>query len=227
MAQIKKKLIILLLLLCCCSKSDSDVKIYRTAIMDVRVYADPKSRRSPGQEIGKIPFKEKVEIIDNNEIKIDDYSFIKIKYNDVVGYVYSARLSERSDMPFVDNVKYHYTLNEFEYDRERVIYLAKESMLKYDESEESLTNKYYIDDPQIYSFYGKDCNGIVKKYIMVIMLSKLHKDLNHQTIFTIDDKNKYSWVESGEINLINKDSTEELKYYINERLKTGNVDYCP
>ena len=227
MLHIKRLLIILLFLICCCSKSDSDVKIYRTAIMDVRVYADPKSRRSPGQEIGKIPFKEKVEIIDNNEIKIDDYSFIKIKYKDIIGYVYSMDLSERNDIPFVDKVKYDYILNEFEYDRKKVIDFAKKYMIRTGHYEESLSNRYYIDDPQVYTFYGKDCNGKVKKYIMVIMLSKLHKELNHQTIFIIDDKNKYSWVESGEINLINKNSTEELKYYINERLKTGNVDYCP
>ena len=221
MLQIKRLIIIFLVLFCCCSKSSSDEKRYRTAVTGLDIYADPKNRYV-GQEIGTVPFKGRVEIVDNNEVKIDDYSFIKIKYNDVVGYVYSARLSERSDMPFVDNVKYDYDCNEFAYDKERVIYLAKESMLKYDVSEESLTNKYYIDDPQIYSFYGKDYVGEDAKYILVIMISKLHKDFNRYTVFVIfNNKNEYHLNASGRSSFTNKDGTEKVKDCI-ELLKSGD-----
>ena len=196
MLQIKRLLIILLVLFCCCSKSSSDEKRYRTAVTGLDIYADPKNRYV-GQEIGTVPFKGRVEIVDNNEVKIDDYSFIKIKYNDVVGYVYSARLSERKDIPFVDNIKYNYTLNEFEYNKNRAIDLAKESMLKYDEYKEPLSDEFYIDDPQIYTFYGKDCNEKDTKFIMVIMISQLHKNFNHYTVLRIDNENEYHRYSSG------------------------------
>ena len=226
MIQIKKLLIILLVLFCCCSKSSSDTKIYRTAILNLRVYANPEEIYF-GQEIGEIPFMARVEIVDNNEIKRndnDDDNLIKIKYKDTIGYVYSTYLSERSNIPFVDKVKYDYSLNEFAYNRKEVIDFVKEDMIEYGRYEEPLSKRYYIDDPQVYTFYGKDCDGEDAKYIMVIMISKLHKDFNYHTAFIVDNKNEYRRETSGINNFTEKDGIENVKDYI-EVLKSGG-EFC-
>ena len=223
MLQIKRLLIILLVLFCCCSKRNSDEKIYRTAVSDLRVYADPE-KRYVGQGIGRIPFKARVEIVDNNEVKGGDLSFIKIKYNDTIGYVNSSRLSERSDIPFVDNVKYDYTLNEFAYDREKVIDLARQAMTEYDSYTKPLTS-YYIEDPQIFSFYGKDCNENDTKYILVIIISKLCKNFNyHVTLFSINSKDEYRVWGCGSGGFTESD--EGIKDYI-KLLRSGDNGDCP
>ena len=226
MLQIKRLLIILLILFCCCSKSGSDVKMYKTNVFDrLSIYIDP-NKRYQGQEIGEIPFKAKVEIVDNNEVKDGDWSFIKIKYKDIVGYVFSTYLSERSDIPFVDKVKYDYALNEFEHDGKSVVDFVKKNMVEYGKCEEPVSNEYYIDDPQIYTFYGKDCDRRDAKYIMVIMISKLHKEFNYHIVFTINSKNKYSCEASGMTSFTNEDGTENVEYYI-ETIRSGNAGYCP
>jgi len=226
MLQIKRLLIILLVLSCCCSKSILDEKRYRTAVCELDIYTNPKETYV-GQEIGTIPFKERVEIVDNNEVKVNDYqSFIKIKYKDTVGYVLSSLLSERSDIPFVDNVKYNYTLNEFEYNRKMVIDLTKKNMIEYDKIEVPLTNEYYIEDPQIYSFYGDDCYGRDTKFILVIMISKLRKDFYHFTIININNKNEYYWFGSGTqyCKQDNCSNSENIKDFIGG-IKGGG--FCP
>ena len=110
-----------------------------------------------------------------------------------------------------DKVEYDYDLSEFAYNRERVIYFAKKTMLKWGEMKKPLSNEYYINDPQIYSFYGKDCNGENRNYIMVIMLSKVHKNFNRGIILTVNSKNEYS--EYGTIAYMTQDIN--IKDYIN------------
>ena len=225
MLQIKRLIIIFLVLFCCCSKSDSEIKKYKTNVFNrLSIFADP-NKRYQWQEIGEIPFKERVEIVDTKEVKIDDYSFIKIKYNDTIGYVYSTYLSERSDIPFVDKIKYDYNLTEFEYNRKIVIDFTKKAMIEYGlygSTEKLLSNKYYIDDPQIYSFYGKDCNGRDRNFILVIMISKLHKNFNHYIIFTKENENEYYPGAFGSGSFT--ENVEGIKDYI-EANRSG--DSCP
>ena len=222
MLQIKRLLIILLVLFCCCSKSSSDEKRYRTAILELSIYANTKETYA-SQKIGIVPFKGRVEIIDNNEVKISEYrSFIKIKYKDTVGYVISSFLSERNDVPFVDKVKYNYSLNEFAYNRKRVIDFVKENMIKYGKVKEPLADEYYIDDPQIYSFLGKDCDRENANYILVIIISKIHKNFNYYNVFTIISKNEYYLEASGINSFTNEDGTEKVKDYI-DVFKNGGL----
>jgi len=213
MIQIKRLLIILLVLFCCCSKSGSDEKRYKTAVSRVVIYNPEEIFKR--QEIGKIPFKGRVEIVDNNEINDGYWSFIKIKYKGTIGYVRSSHLSERNDIPFVDNVKCDYYLNEFAYSKERVIDLVKDAMSRL---KEPPSNGYYIDDPQIYTFHGKDCDGENTNYILVIAASKQFKSSGHYTIFTKERENEYHEYASGGI--LDIDSTEEMKNFI-ESLKDG------
>ena len=219
-----KLLLLLAVLFCCCSKSSSDVKTYRTVVCDVLVFPEPNERNLE-QIIGIISFKEKVEIVDRNEVKTDDYNVTKIKYKNIIGYVWSKYLSEKSDIPFVDKVKYNYTLNEFEYDSEKAINLAKKAMVEYNKINEPLSNEYYSDDPQIYSFHGKNCNGEDENYILVIMISKQHKDFNHYITLYIDDKGEYGCYGSGTEGFqIDSMSSENIKNYI-EYARSGGI--CP
>ncbi|MCL2025838.1 MAG: hypothetical protein FWG92_03430 [Leptospirales bacterium] len=219
-----KLLLLLAVLFCCCSKSSSDVKTYRTVVCDVLVFPEPNERNLE-QIIGIISFKEKVEIVDRNEVKTDDYNVTKIKYKNITGYVWSKYLSEKSDIPFVDKVKYNYTLNEFEYDSEKAINLAKKAMVEYNKINEPLSNEYYSDDPQIYSFHGKNCNGEDENYILVIMISKLHKDFNHYITLYIDNKGGYGCYGSGTEGFqIDSMSSENIKNYI-EYARSGGI--CP
>jgi len=223
MRHIKRLLIILLVLFCCCSKSISDEKRYRTAtaVYGLDIYTNPE-KTYVGQEIGTIPFKGRVEIVDNNEIKVDDRSFIKIKYKDIIGYVRSSFLSERSDIPFVDNVKYDYTLNEFEYNREMVIDLTKKAMIEYGEYRAVPLSSYYIDDPQIFSFYGKDCSGRDTDYILVIVVSKLYKASNCNLTYIKKSENEYTIIGYGSGFDADED---ELKHYIKLIREEGGE--CP
>ena len=159
-------------------------------------------------------------------MKIDDDRLIKIKYKNSIGYVYSIYLSERSDIPFVDNVKYNYNLNEFAYDREKAINWAKKAMIEYHKIKEPLSDEYYIDEPLIYSFHGKDCEGEDEKYIVLIMLSKLHRHFNHYIILTVDNENEYDCDGSGSIGLAQDDYTsiEKIKKFI-EVIRGGGE--CP
>ena len=210
-----KLLSLLLILFCYCSKSNSDIETYKTVVLDrLNIYADTKDH----QVIGYLRFKAKVKIVDNNEIKINNQDCVKIKCEDITGYVYSKYLSERNDIPFVDKVKYDYNLNEFEYNKKRTIDFTKKAMIEHGNMKEPLSNEYYIDDPQIYTFYGKEHNKNVK-FIMVIMISKIHKDFNYYTVFTINDKNEYSPKEGGST----QDSTRDIsiKDYINTIKEEG------
>ena len=189
---------------------------------DIKIYADPY-KTYLGQEIGNIPFKEKVEIIGSKKVKVNDDSFTKIKYKDTVGYVNSTYLSERTDIPFVDRDQYDYSLNEFEYDKRRVIDSAQRTVIKDSNSikDKLSLSKIFFDDPYIYSFYGKNCNGEDERFIFVIMISKLHKDLNHYIFFTTINEREYGWY-AYERGLFKDDET--IKEYIEVYRKGGE---CP
>ena len=211
-------LLLLLILFSYCSKNSSDVKTYKTVVFDrLNIYASPKDY----QEIGEVPFKARVKIVDNNEIKIGNkWNYIKIEYNNIIGYVLSEYLSERNDIPFVDKVKYYYSLNEFTYNKKRAIDSIKKAMIKHANIKEPLSDEYYIDDPQIYTFYGKD-NEKDAKFILVIMISKIHRDFNYYTVFTINDEDEYNPMGRG----FTQDSTRDIsihKDYINILREGGN-----
>ena len=143
-------------------------------------------------------------------------------YKTVICYVFSKYLSGKSDIPFVDKVKYDYNLNEFAYDREKAINWAKKDMIKYNKIREPLSDEYYIDDPQIYSFYGKNCEGGDEKYIVLIMLSKQHEKFNRYIVLTVDNENEYDWSGSGKVSY-DRDSLT-IKDFIASIRGDGN---CP
>ena len=186
-AEIIKIVLSLLLLITCCSKdseqkisNNSEEKIYRTAIGEptLSMYADPENPASH-TFIMNIPFKSKVEVIDNKNIN----RRVKIKYKDTIGYVYKDCLSEKDDLPFIENVKYNLSVHEFDYDKKSVIEALKKDMLNskfgtgfYSEIYSYSSYKfpyYYIDNPQMFSLYGKNCDGKKIKIVAVVMNSKI------------------------------------------------------
>jgi hypothetical protein len=193
------------------------------------MFADPIEKNSV---IMRIPLKVKVEVLDekkyylpSNKNKDDNLRLSKIKYKDTIGYVFSGNLSERSDIPFVDNVKFNYKLNEFKYNREKAINWAKKQMIEIEKIKEPLSDEYYIDDPMIYSFVGESCDGkYIEKYILVIMISKLHRYFNLYVIINVDNKNEYSYGGGGRHSFTKDDSSEEVKGFI-KGIKGGS--FCP
>ena len=151
------------------SCSNSSEKIYRTTIglPNIKIHADPQNPTSRSF-IMDIPFKSKVEIIDNKSIN----NRVKIKYKDTIGYVSKYYLSEKDDIPFVDDIKYNLSIHEFDYDKMSAIKAMKEYMLN-DKFYQDKKPYYYIDNPQMLSLYGKNCDNTDIKIIVLIMNSKI------------------------------------------------------
>ena len=188
-AKIIKIVVSLLLLIPCCSKNEAETKIYRTTIGEpiLSMYADPKNPTIK-TFIMNIPFKSKVEVVDNKSI--DEY--IKVKYEDTVGYVYKGYLSEKDDIPFIKNVKYDLSIHEFDYDRKSVIETLKKFMLNFDFFYNGVPTYYkipyyYIDDPQMFSLYGKDSNCMEMKIVAVIMNSKIMTSNSRIICFIVEN----------------------------------------
>ena len=122
-----------------CSKNEAETKIYRTAIGEptLRMYPEPENA-SHSRTIMEIPFKSKVEVIDNKSVD----RRVKIKYKDTIGYVHENYLSEKDDVPFIDGIKYDYSVHEFDYDKISAIKALKKYMI----NDEYYKNRisYYI-----------------------------------------------------------------------------------
>lgn len=167
---------ILLLIIGC---SEKPTVTYKTVVQfnNLQLY----SNSDDFKEISLIPFKAKVEIIDN---KITGQGLIKVKYQDMTGYVNEEFLSERDSFPFANNTKYDFELNEFFYDKYIVIQELKK-ILK-DKSFNPMGEiYYYTDDPQIFSYYGEGCNNVKEKKMAVRCVSKLCKQYNIIITFSL------------------------------------------
>ena len=160
--------------------SSPDKTIYKTVIVsDLEIYSS-NPMKGVIDKIGTIPFKEKIEIIENEAA--DKYS--KVKYKKTVGYVLSSYLSDKDDVPFVDDVKYDYKLNEFDYDREVILKTVINHMYKYYKDE---VQYYYMENPQIFTFYAKDCDDLEVKRVIAIMVSKITPIFNKALTYDIED----------------------------------------
>ncbi len=181
------KLFSLLFVLITCTIESANAKIYRTTVCPndgLQVFSDVDRL----DKISSIPFKSKVQIIDNIKIisKLSHDEYIKIKYKDTTGYVLAEYLSEKDEIPFVENIKYDFNLNEFQYDKGSIINAVKKRMQE-EEYFKGTIPYFYVDDLQIFTLYGKDCNGLKVKRIVVIMISKLHKNFNEIICFEIEN----------------------------------------
>jgi len=177
---IKIKIVLCLLLLVPCCSKDSK-KIYRTAIglPNLEIYPDPNNPVY-SSAIMDIPFKSKVEIIDNKVIN----RHVKIKYKDTIGYVSKGYLSEKDDIPFIDDIKYNLSIHEFDYDKKSVIETLKKHMLN-DNIYKKRISYYYTDDPQTFSTYGYDCDAMEIKIVSVIINSKIDTSYTRMISFKI------------------------------------------
>ena len=166
--------------------NNSGKKIHRTtvALTGLPMHLD-NSIENLVNPIMHIPFKSKVEIIDNKSIE----GYVKIKYKDTVGYVHKGYLSERDDVPFIDDIKYNLPIHEFDYDKMTAIKALKQYMLT-DKFYKNESFYYYTDDPQIFSLYGKDCDGVAIKVIAIIMNSKINVLYSRMICFKVKN-NKF------------------------------------
>ena len=216
------RLLLILICFCYCSKSDSEVKIYKTVVAEeLQMFTDVDSYKH--KVILEIPFKSKVEVVNNKKYYIPNetasWEYSKIKYKDKIGFVLSTYLSERDDIPFVDKIKYDYSCNEFVFDKKRAIEFAEKTMIELGEKKIPLSNYYYIEDPQIFSFYGKDCCDDNVKIIMVVMVSKIHKIKNCYSVFYVKNENEFTLTRFG-------DSDFEREYNIKNFIEDRRQEDC-
>jgi len=188
-----------------CSKNEAEVKLYKTTVPlnGLQMFSDVDSYKF--KVILKIPYKSKVELVDKKKYYIphdiivsEEYS--KVKYKETIGYVLSTYLSDRDDVPFVDDIKYDYRLNEFDYDRDSIIKAAIDVMHK-DGFFKAEIQYYYTENPQIFTLYGRDCDNSKVKIVAVIMVSKLHPNFNRAICFEIKG-NKLGPAFGGDISTI-------------------------
>ena len=179
----------LLLILFSCSKKEAEVKLYKTTVglNGLQMFSHVDSYEF--EIILEIPYKSKVEIVDKKKYYIPDDKIVsseysKVKYKETIGYVLSLYLSDRDDVPFVDDVKYDYKLNEFDYDRDIIVKTTINRMHKYWKDE---FQYYYTENPQIFTFYGKDCDNLAVKSVVVIMVSKLSPNYNRGICYNLVD----------------------------------------
>ena len=208
------KIFLCLLLLVPCCKNNSDKKIYRTTTHDklgLQMFHDNPIKNDVDL-LMHIPFKSKVEIIDNKSTD----GYVKIKYKDIIGYVYKKYLSEKDDMPFIDDRKYDLPADEFDYDKMSAIRALKKFMLniKYYKNEISY---YYTDDPQMFSLYGKDCDNMEIKVVTIILNSKINSGYSRMICFRVANK-KFVFYYDLQTEVEDKIEIEEnIKYYIRYR----------
>ena len=207
----RMEIILCLLLLVPCCSNNSEKKIYKTAIGEptLLIYPDPKNPVY-SSAIMNIPFKSKVEVIDNKVIN----RHVKIKYKDTIGYVYKEYLSEKDDIPFIDDIKYNLSIHEFDYDKKSVIKNFKNFIVN-SESYKDRLFYYYTDDPQIFSLYGKNCDDMEVKIVAVIMNSKITTSKSHMICFELDANELVSSVSflsvEVEDKIVIKEKLESLK----------------
>jgi hypothetical protein len=194
MLQIKRLLIILLVLFCCCCTNNSKEKIYRTtvAIGGLQMFTDVDSYQN--EVILKIPFKSKVELVDNKKYYIPDDKIIsseysKVKYGVAIGYVAADGLSEKNDIPFIDDIKYDLPADEFDYDKMSAIKAFKKFM-PIDKFFKDRLSYYYIDDPQMISLYGLNCDDVEIRVIAIIVNSKVASYYSRMICFRVEN-NKF------------------------------------
>lgn len=202
-----------------CSKSDtnnSDIVINQymttTCIDYLQMFS---SVESSSEIIMKIPFKSKVEIIDKRiitrNISEHIYKYIKIRYKNQIGYVYLDYLSDKDDIPFIDNVKYNYEQREFDFNEDAVYRFAIDTLRYNKDCKHIPVSYYYTENPQMFSYYTKDCDNRNIKKVLVMINSKVNKYLNRQIIIIIDNnKLKFSGCGMGDRDNIEK-LIEELK----------------
>jgi hypothetical protein len=168
------EIILCLLLLVPCCSNNSGEKIYRTAtaIEGLQMFSDVDSYQN--EIILEIPFKSKVELVDKKKYYIPDDKIVsseysKVKYKEIIGYVGTDSLSERNDIPFVDDIKYDLPKDEFDYDKISAIKALKEYMLNVKYYNDKISY-YYIDYPQMFSLYGTNCDNMKIKIIAIFIM---------------------------------------------------------
>jgi len=177
----------LLLILCGCSKNETEVKLYKTTVCLQGLQMFPAVDSS--DTIFEIPYKSKVEVVDKKkyyDTRDKSRVYSKIKYKETTGYVLSSYLSDRDDVPFVDDVKYDYKLNEFDYDRDIIIKTTINKMYKSKYWKDEI-QYYYTENPQIFTLYGKNCDDLEVKRVVVIMVSKLTPNYNEAISYDLED----------------------------------------
>jgi len=198
----------IIILFLSCSEHNIDNKKFMTTTLTwgVEVYPTPR-RISP--ILTTIPFKSKIEIIDNKTINSDGYEVIKIKYNDYIGYVSKDNLSEKNEIPFIDNIKYNYRRNEFVFNKSNIIEYSKEALLHHVQKSSSNLDYYYFEDPQIFSFYGKNCKNEIVKRILIILRSKLNKKDDVNIFLNIYEENTFDVIQIHFRNYKNESELEK------------------
>ena len=186
----------LLLILFGCLKKETEVKLYKTTIhpYGLQMFTDVDSYRH--EVILEIPFKSKVEMVDKKKYYIPDNKIVsseynKVKYKETIGYVLSEYLSDRDDLPFVDNIKYNYKLNEFEYNRNSVIKAVIDCTHDSRFFQKDESQYYYIESPQIFTLYAKDCDDSKYKMIAAVLISKLTPSFNEIICFYFEGNKLY------------------------------------
>ena len=204
------EIILCLLLLVPCCSNNSEKKIYKTttSLLGLQMFSDNPIKNTVNP-IMYIPFKSKVEVIDNKSI--DEY--VKIKYKDTIGYVYEGYLSEKDDIPFINDIKYNLSIHEFDYDKMSLMKTLKKFMLN-DEFYKDEISYYYTDDPQIFSLYGKDCDNIDIKIVGVIINSRIDSSYSRMICFRVKN-NKFIYYADLKIEVEGEIVIEEtIKHFL-------------
>ena len=191
------EIILCLLLLVPCCINNSKEKMYRTttAIEGLQMFTDVDSYQN--EVILEIPFKSKVELVDEKKYYIPDDKIVsseysKVKYGVAIGYVVSDYLSEKNDIPFINDIKYDLPTNEFDCDKMNAIKALKKLMLNREYYKDKIFY-YYIDDPQMFSLYGKDCDDIEIKIVAVMLNSKINSSYNRMICFKVKNSKFISY----------------------------------
>ena len=169
-----------------------------------------------------------MEVIDNKKYYIPDDKIIssayrKVKYKDTVGYVSERSLSENNDIPFIDNRKYELPEDEFDYDKMNAIKALKKLMFNRKYYKDKISY-YYIDDPQMFSLYGIDCDSLKIKIIAIILNSKVVSYYSRLICFEVKN-NKFIPYYDLQIEVEDKIVIEEnIKYYIRNRPSDCDAD---
>ena len=213
------KIILCVLLLATCCSNNSEKKVYRTAIhpSGLQLFTDVISYQD--KIILEIPFKSKVELVDNKKYYIPDDKIVsseysKVNYKGTIGFVMSNGLSERDDVPFIDNIKYDLNKDEFDYDKINVAKAFKAFLLN-PELYKDIIFYYYTDNFQMFSLYGKDCDGVEIKIIAIILNSKIAPYFSRMICFEVKN-NKFIYYYDFPVEVEDKIEIKENTKYIKD-----------
>jgi len=222
--EIFKIYLCLLLLIPCCS-NNPEQKIYKTttALEGLQMFTDVDSYQH--DVILEIPFKSKVEIVDKKKYYIPDDQIVsstysKVKYKETIGYVHEDGLSEKDDIPFINDRKYNLPIDEFDYDRMSVIKALKRYMLNTNYYKDKISY-YYIDNPQMFSLYGKNCDDTEIKVVAIMLNSKVDSGYSRMICFKVDNK-KFAFYCDSPVEIEDKIVIEEN---IKDDIKNPNDCY--